>query len=216
MARLAVHPTPTSGRRRRRHPRRGRQGHPGDHRAAGGGRVNVVLVETVGWSVRGRRRQHGRHLRLLTLARTEISCRASRRRAQSRRHRGGQQGRRRAIMTEAKAAARELSAAIRLIYPRETPLAAAGPDDERGGGHRLRSCGTPCCATARCSSTPASRRRAAPNRSIDLVDGPRRRAGPGAHPSGGQADAPRWNGGPGWRTPALAAQQLPDAAEQRS
>ena len=52
---------------------------------------------------------------------------------------------------EAKAAARELAGAIRLIYPARNPLASAGSHDERAGGHRPRpSCGTPCSSIGRC------------------------------------------------------------------
>ena len=76
-----------------RNPRRGRQGHPGDHRAAGGGRVRRRAGrDGGGGSVRGRRRQHGRHTSSSSpWPAPEISCRASRRVCSSRRHRGGQQ-----------------------------------------------------------------------------------------------------------------------------
>ena len=103
--------------------------------------------------------------------------------------------------TEAKAAARELSGAIRLIYPRETlwrpPVltmsALQGHGPHRAVGHRAQ---TPPGAHRRGGV------RSPPQGStggLDLVDGPRHGAGPGAQqsrrpqdPRGGGAPGPRW------------------------
>ena len=98
--------------------------------------------------------------------------------------------------TEAKTAARELSGAIRLIYPRETlwrpPVltmsALEGTGLDRAVGHRAQ---TP----------PGAHRRGGvrgpppcPAGGLDLVDGPRHGAGPGAQQSrGAQRFAPRWS-----------------------
>ena len=102
--------------------------------------------------------------------------------------------------TEAKAAARELSGAIRLIYPRETlwrpPVltmsALAGRGPHRAVGHRAR---TPSGAHR---GGGVRRQAQLPTGGLDLVDGPRHRARPGAHqprgaqdPCGGGASGPR-------------------------
>ena len=122
MAKLAVHPdayirpSPTSG-------TLGgvAKAHPRDDRAARGGRVRRDPGRDRGRrAVRGGRRQHGGHVRFLTLARTGDQL----------------QGIKKGVLeladivvvnkadgehaAEAKSAARELSGAIRLIYPRET------------------------------------------------------------------------------------------------
>ena len=89
--------TPTSGRRRPPGRSAGGQGHPGDHRAAGGAGFDVILVETVGVGqseVAGV--QYGRHLRLSPRPYRRSVAGHQEGRAGTRRYRGGQQGRRRA------------------------------------------------------------------------------------------------------------------------
>ena len=97
---------------------------------------------------------------------------------------------------EAKAAARELTGAIRLIYPRETiwrppvltmsALEGDRPDRAVGDGAQTSSGAHRCGGVRRPPAGSAGR--------LDVVDGPRHRAGPGAFASRGpQASAPRWS-----------------------
>ena len=107
--------------------------------------------------------------------------------------------------TEAKAAARELTGAIRLIYPRETlwrppvltmsALEGTGLTRAVGDGAQASS-GAHRCGGVR-GPPPGSAGR------LDLVDGPRHRAGPGAFPSRGPQD-PRRGGASGPRRRADA------------
>ena len=121
---------------------------------------------------------------------------------------------------EAKAAARELTGAIRLIYPRETlwrpPVltmsALQGDRPDRAVGHGAQA-------------SPGAHRRggvrgptALPAGGLDLVDGPRHGAGPCAVASRGKQDPGR-GGAPGPRRRAdarrLLRRQILDAAEEQ-
>ena len=102
---------------------------------------------------------------------------------------------------EAKTAARELSGAIRLIYPRETlwrPPVLTMSALEGTGLDELWD--TVLEHIARCSTEAGEfdARRRDPAGRLDLADGPRHRAGPGADQPGGASD-PRRGRAPGPR-----------------
>ncbi len=121
---------------------------------------------------------------------------------------------------EAKAAARELDRCDPAHLSARNTLAPTGSHDERAGGRRAcRSCGTRCSSTARCSPTRGSSRPARRAQQVDWTWSMVRDTVLDrvlSHPAVKKirADVER-RVRDGELTPALAAQQILDAAEQQ-